>query len=211
MVFAKLTTQLNSNMHIYYAFGTHIHYHQQPLIYSLFGRHILFSVFMLITLKAWHTCVHILFVWQTYWNLYTHVYMYPLFSRHILFSVWIPITLGTVYMCIKPRKCYVDSLKYFTFVCLICSFTPNLFWIHCLAVIFVFFFANAYHIFPASHKHFTFGRPYCFFHICDQLWIPCLADVFLFPYLCQYLLKLYMHVHIQKVLVPMKCEFDSLK
>ena len=29
------------------------------------------------------------------------------------------------------------------------------------------------------------------------LWIPCLADIFLFPYLCQYLLKLYTWLHIQ--------------
>ena len=45
--------QLSSNMHVNYAFGSiFILYHQWTLLYSLFCRHILFSVFMPITLDT---------------------------------------------------------------------------------------------------------------------------------------------------------------
>ena len=47
-------------------------------------------------------------------------------------------------------------------------------------------------------KIFDIGKQYLFFHMYDHLGIPCLAGIFLFPYLCQYHLKLYEHLYIHK-------------
>ena len=64
-----------------------------------------------------------------------------------------------------------------------------------MAVIVVFFFANAYHTFTVIHK-ISYLTPIFVLHIYDQLWFPCLANIFLHPYFFQHLLKLYTHVYI---------------
>ena len=59
-----------------------------------------------------------------------------------------------------PMKCSADSLKYFTFVSHICSFTsmiPLAFHVWQSYLL----FANAYEFFTAIHKPFTFGRHIC--------------------------------------------------
>ena len=50
--------ELSSNMHMYYASGNHINtFSSVPLMYSWFGRHIYFSLFMLINFNIILTCV----------------------------------------------------------------------------------------------------------------------------------------------------------
>ena len=52
--------ELSSNVHMdtMHLATIFILYHESSLMYSLFGRHILFSVFILITLETLHTCVY---------------------------------------------------------------------------------------------------------------------------------------------------------
>ena len=59
------------------------------------------------------------------------------------------------------------------------------------------FLANSYEVFIAITKYFTFGSHICSLYTYDNLCIPCYAHILYFPYLCQYLLKLYTHVYIQ--------------
>ena len=68
-------------------------------------------------------------------------------------------TLVFIYKIPMPIKCYIDSITYFTFVSHICSFTsmiPYIFLV-CLSCV----FENAYEVFIAIHKHFTFGSHIC--------------------------------------------------
>ena len=89
--------------------------------------------------------------------------LYSLFGRHSLFSVFMPITLDTVHMYIIPMKCLVDSLKYFTLVTHICSFIPDTLSVSFFGSHICFLCTNAYEVFTAIHKHFTFYSRTCSF------------------------------------------------
>ena len=85
-------------------------------------------------------------IWQTYFGFYIYANNF----RHC------------THKGIMPIEYSLDSLKYFTIISHIYSFTPRIpllshVWQSCL------FFTKAYEDFTASNKHFTFGSHICSF------------------------------------------------
>ena len=88
--------------------------------------------------------------------------------------------------------------------------------VHIYIYIYIYIYAlntNVYEVLSWHPLIVYIWQPYLFLHIYDHLWIPCLAglaDVFLFPYLCQYILKLYTHVHMYKILISILIKLELL-
>ena len=109
-----------------------------------------------------------------YYTFGNHIYSLSLMNTYVFFvcktyfaSCICTYNLNTANMCIMLMNCYVNSLKYFTFVTHICFFSsmiPLVFHV-CWSYLFVcLFFGNFYEVFTAIHKHFTW-QPNLFFHI----------------------------------------------
>ena len=129
-------------------------------------------------------------VWPTF--LFFHSCQWPLkFYTHV-----------HPHTTIMPMKCYVTCSN---ILHLATIYFPSCLWslkYPFLAATFVF--ANVYEVLNEILKYLTFWQPNWFYHIYDQLGILCWKDIFVFPSLCQYLLKYYIHVYLYTMLISVK-------
>ena len=139
-------------------------------------------------------------------------YVFHLWQTYFVFCIYANNFGNCTHMYIMPMKCLISQSQIFYIYkpyVLFHIYDPLS--IPCLAVIFVCFFWPMHINFLIQSIKFNILAVIV---VLSHLWT--LMDSLFgrhiyFPYLCQYLLKLYRHVYVNKILMPMKCYVDSLK